>query len=172
MLDKLSLRTWYIGVFLACAGLMAFALYAQHKMFLDPCPLCIFQRIAFIWIGFWALLAAVHNPPGRGMRWFYGILVDLGATVGAVIAVRHIYLQNLPPDQVPDCGPGLSYMMETMPFLEAMNAVLAGDGSCAEIKWSFLGLSMPGWTLVWYLGFATITLLLVALKTRSTGQKL
>lgn len=172
MLDKISLRSWYLAVFVACAGLMAYALYAQHKMFLDPCPLCIFQRIAFIWIGVWSLLSAIHNPTGRGMRWFYGILVGLGSTVGALIAVRHIYLQNLPPDQVPDCGPGLSYMMETMPFLEAMNAVLAGDGSCAEIQWNFLGLSMPGWTLVWYLALGAITLLLVAMKTRSTGQKL
>lgn len=172
MLDRLSLRTWYIGVFLACVGLMAYALYAQYKMFLDPCPLCIFQRLAFIWIGVWALLAAIHNPAGRGMRWFYGILVDLGAVAGALIALRHINLQNLPPDQVPDCGPGLSYMMDTMPFMEAMNAVFTGDGSCADIQWNFLGLSMPGWTLVWYLGIGAITLLLVAMKARSTDQTL
>ena len=170
MLEKLSLRTWYLGVFVACVGLLAFALYAQHKLFLDPCPLCIFQRLAFTWIGLFALIAAIHNPQGTRMRWFYGLLVDLGATVGALIAARHIWLQGLPPDEVPDCGPGLSYMMETMPFMEAMNAVLAGDGSCAELKWSFLGLSMPGWTLLWYLGFGFITLLLIALKTRARAQ--
>ena len=172
MLDRLSLRTWYIAVFLACVGLMAYALYAQHKMFLDPCPLCIFQRVAFIWIGAWALLAAIHNPASRGGRWFYGILVDSGCIAGAMIAWRHITLQNLPPDQIPDCGPGLSYMMDTMPFMEAMSAVLTGDGSCADIQWNFLGLSMPGWTLVWYLGIGFITLLLIAIKTRASGNKL
>jgi len=168
MSDKLSLRAWYLLVFLACAGLLGYALYVQHRMFLDPCPLCIFQRVAFAWIGLAALLAALHNPSGAG-RWFYGVLVFLGAAAGAAIAGRHIWLQNLPPDQVPECGPGLSYMMDTLPFLEAMSAVLAGDGSCAEIQWNFLGLSMPGWTLVWYLGLGLLTLLIVFSKTRKAG---
>ncbi len=170
ILDKLSLRTWYVGVVLACLGLWAYALWLQHRMFLDPCPLCIFQRIAFAWIALWALIAAVHNPSKPRGRWIYGILVFLGAAVGAAIAGRHIWIQGLPPDQVPECGPGLAYMMDTLPFLDALSAALAGDGSCAEVQWSFLGLSMPGWTLVWYLGLGLLTLFLVYTKTRRAGM--
>lgn len=171
MIDKLSLRSWYLGVFLACVGLLAYALYVQHRLFLDPCPLCIFQRVAFAWIGGFALLAALHNPRGAG-RWFYGLLVFAGAAVGAGIAGRHVYLQNLPPDQVPDCGPGLSYMMDTMPFTDVLSSVLTGSGSCAEVQWSFLGLSMPAWTLVWYIGLGIATLWLVFSKTRQASPRL
>lgn len=169
MLDRLSLRTWYVGVVLACAGLLAYALWLQHRMFLDPCPLCIFQRVAFAWIGVVALVAAIHDPRGTG-RWFYGVLLTLGAGAGTYIAGRHIWLQNLPPDQVPECGPGLSYMMDTLPFMDVLSAVLAGDGSCAEVQWNFLGLSMPGWTLVWYVGLGLITLFLIFSKTRKAGM--
>lgn len=168
MLNKLSLRSWYLLVFVACVGLLAYAYYAQHRMFLDPCPLCIFQRIAFAWIGLFALAGALHNPTGGG-RWFYGLGVFAGAAVGAGIAVRHVQLQNLPPDQVPECGPGLSYMMDTMPMLEVLESVLAGSGSCAEVQWNFLGLSMPAWTLIWYLGLGLVTLWLVFSKSRKAG---
>lgn len=169
LLDKLSLRIWYLAVAVACAALLGYALYTQHQMFLDPCPLCIFQRVAFAWIGAWALLAAIHNPGGGG-RWVYGGMIMAGAGVGAWIAGRHIWLQNLPPDQVPECGPGLSYLMDTMPFMDVLRTVLTGDGSCAEVQWTFLGLSMPGWTLVWYLGFGLLTLLLLITKTRKAGD--
>ncbi|MEM1411615.1 MAG: disulfide bond formation protein B [Pseudomonadota bacterium] len=169
MIDRLNLRTWYFGVFLACAGLLVYAYYLQHEMFLDPCPLCIFQRVAFAWIGIWALIAAIHNPSGRAGRWFYGVFVFLGAAVGAGIAGRHVQLQNLPADQVPECGPGLSYMMDTMPFMQVLDSVITGSGSCAEVQWNFLGLSMPGWTLVWYLGLGLLSLFLVFTTTRKAG---
>lgn len=171
MLQRITLRTWYLGVFIACIGLLAFALYAQHQMFLDPCPLCIFQRVAFMWIGAWALLAALHNPAGTKMRLFYAVQLLIGAIAGAATAARHMWLQGLPPDEVPDCGPGLSYMMETLPVMDWFTAVLAGDGSCADIKWSFLGLSMPAWTLVWYLGFGLLTIVIVMLKLRTAETK-
>ncbi len=169
MLEKLTLRTWYLGVAIACAGLLAYALYTEYQLFLDPCPLCIFQRVAFAWIGAWALLAAVHNPHGRG-RWFYGSMVALGAAAGTWIAGRHVWIQGLPPDEVPDCGPGLSYLMDTMPMMDVLRTVLTGDGSCAEPQWDFLGLSMPAWTLIWYLGLGVLTLFLVYRKTRRAGQ--
>ena len=169
MIDRLTLRIWYFGVFLACVGLLVYAYYLQHVMFLDPCPLCIFQRVAFAWIGAWSLVAAIHNPSGARGRWFYGVMVFAGAAVGAAIAGRHVQLQNLPADQVPDCGPGLSYMMDTMPFLDVMSSVLTGSGSCADVQWSFLGLSMPGWTLVWYVGLGLVSLFLVFSNTRKAG---
>lgn len=141
--------------------MMAYALYVQHVEFLDPCPLCVLQRIAFIFIGTVGLVAAIHNPARAG-RWIYAILVFLGAAGGAAVASRHVWLQSLPPDQVPECGMGLNYMLETMPFAEAMAQVFYGSGECANIDWTFAGLSMPWWTLIWYIGFGLITLGVVA----------
>ena len=171
MLNWISLRRWYLLVAVSCGALLGYALYSQHQMFLDPCPLCVFQRVAFMWMGVWALIAAVHNPKGIG-RWVYAVLVALGAGVGSWIAGRHIWLQNLPPDQVPECGPGLSYMMDTLPFMDVLRTVLTGDGSCAEVQWTFLGLSMPGWTLVWYIGLGLFTLMLTLIITRRSRTSL
>lgn len=157
MLDWITLRRWYLFVALACAGLLGAALYFQHVMFLDPCPLCVFQRIAFLWMGVIALAAALFYP-GRGVRRVATGLIVLGGAAGAAVAGRHFYLQNLPRDQVPDCGPGLSYLLETAPFFEVLKTVLVGDGNCADVKWSFLGLSMPGWTFIWYVALTLMTL--------------
>ncbi len=156
-------RVWFFLLALMCAGLMAYALYVQHVMFLDPCPLCVMQRIAFVWMGGFGLLAALHNPGVVG-RWLYAALIAMGGVVGSLIAGRHIWLQNLPPDQVPDCGMGLNYMLETMPFAEVLSQVFYGSGECAQIDWTFAGLSMPWWTLIWYIGMTLATLLVVALK--------
>jgi disulfide bond formation protein DsbB len=157
MLERISLRYWYLVVAICCAGLLAFAFYQQYQMFLEPCPLCIFQRIGFIWIGAVALLAAIHNPARVG-QWVYSLAMIAGAVLGALVAGRHVWLQNLPPDQVPECGPGLNYMLDTLPLSEVLAKVFLGDGNCAEVHWTFLGLSMPGWTLVWFSGLALVTL--------------
>lgn len=146
---------------------MTYALYVQHVDFLDPCPLCVFQRVAFMWIGAVSLIAALHGPQATG-RWFYGTLVILGGVTGMGIAGRHLWLQSLPADQVPDCGMGLNYMIETMPFTDVLSEVFYGSGECAEVIWSFLGLSMPGWTFVWYAVFTlgTIIVLVRSSKTK------
>ena len=157
MPHRISLRTWYLATAVCCAGLLGFAFYQQYRAFLDPCPLCIFQRVGFMWIGAVALLAAIHNPAG-GSRWFYASVLSLGAAVGAAVAGRHVWLQSLPPDQVPECGPGLNYMLETLPLSEVLAKAFLGDGNCAEVHWTFLGLSMPGWTLVWFIGLGALTL--------------
>ncbi len=136
---------------------MAYALYNQYVDYLDPCPLCILQRVAFLWMGVIALLAVIHNP-GRGGQQIYAWLVGLGAVLGAMIAGRHVWLQNLPPGEVPECGPGLNYMLENFPMSEVFSTVLYGSGSCAEVKWDFFGLSMPMWTLVWYVGLGLLSL--------------
>ena len=153
-------RSWFFLITLSCASLLGFAFYVQYALFEDPCPLCILQRIAFIWIGLIALVAAVHNP-GRAGRLVYAVLLFLGCASGAAIAGRHLWLQNLPPDQVPQCGMGLNYMLETMPYGEVFSQVFYGSGECAEIGWTFAGLSMPWWTLFWYIVLAFITLLIV-----------
>ena len=161
-------RPWCLFVVLACAGMLGYALYVQHALFIDPCPLCVFQRIAFMWIGGIALLALVHNPGAIGRR-VYAAGMILGGLGGMTVAGRHLWLQSLPADQVPDCGMGLNYMLETMPFTEVLTKVFYGSGECAEVHWTFLGLSMPGWTFLWYLAFAagTIFVLLKANAARA-----
>jgi disulfide bond formation protein DsbB len=149
-----SRRIVNLGGFLVCCGLMGFALFAQHVLLLDPCPLCVFQRVAVISIGIICLVAALHNPAGAG-RIVYAVLLGLAAVAGASVAGRHAWLQQLPPDQVPSCGPGLDYMLETLPFTEVLGKVFRGSGECAEIVWQFLGLSMPGWVLVWMIALGT-----------------
>ena len=168
MLNRISLRAWYGLVAVSVAGLLGFAVFLQHRMFLDPCPLCIFQRVAFAWMGAWALLGVLVNP-GRGLGRVMSGLIVLGAAAGTWIAGRHVWLQNLPPDQVPECGPGLNYMLETLPFLDVLRDVLLGSGSCAEVQWTFLGLSMPVWTLVWFLGLGLGTLWFVFRDPRRLG---
>ncbi|MEO1244447.1 MAG: disulfide bond formation protein B [Pseudomonadota bacterium] len=137
---------------LACAGLMGYALYAQHMLFLDPCPLCSFQRIAVIVLGVVFAVATVHNPRGIGGRRVYAALVALVTLVGAGIAGWHIRLQNLPPDEVPACGPGLSYIMQNNALGDALRMVFGGSGECADVDWQLLGLSMPAWVLIAMLG--------------------
>jgi disulfide bond formation protein DsbB len=160
MFNWLTPRKWYFIVVIICAALLGFALYKQHVDYLDPCPLCVFQRVAFFFVGLVALLAAIHNP-GRTGQLVYGFILEIGATIGAMIAGRHIWLQSLPPDQVPECGPGLNYMLENFPITEVLSTVLMGSGSCAEVIWSFLGLSMPKWTIIWFIFLGTMTLLVM-----------
>lgn len=144
-------RLLNIAGFLVCAGLMGFALYAQHQMMLEPCPLCVLQRVAVIAFGVVFLAAALHNPGGAGRFMYVGFLA-LAALFGASVAGRHLWLQNLPKDQVPACGPGLDYMLENFPFQQVLDMVFTGSGECAEIAWQFLGLSMPAWVLVFVIG--------------------
>lgn len=149
-----SRRILNIAGFAICCGLMGFALFAQHVLLLDPCPLCVLQRVAVILLGIVFLIAALHNPVGGG-RIVYAVLLALPALGGVGIAGRHAWLQQLPPDKVPACGPGLDYMLETMPLADALKKVFSGSGECAEVVWQFLGLSMPAWVLLWMLGLGT-----------------
>jgi disulfide bond formation protein DsbB len=132
---------------LACAGMMGFALYAQHVLLLEPCPLCVFQRIATISLGFVFLAATLHNPGQTGAR-VYGVLVGLVAACGVSIASWHVYLQNLPADEVPSCGPGFEYIMENFALFDALDMIFQGSGECAEVVWRLLGLSMPSWVII------------------------
>lgn len=133
--------------FLACSAMMAYALYAEHVLLLEPCPLCVFQRIAVISLGMIFLIATLHNPSAGGRR-VYALLILLAAGAGAGVAGRHVWLQNLPPDQVPSCGPGFDYILDSFPLAEALNMIFTGSGECASIDWNFLGLTMPAWVLI------------------------
>lgn len=147
-----SKRTLNFAGFLSCAGMMAYALYAQYQLFLDPCPLCIFQRIAVIGMGITFLLLAAHHPnPGLARRIYLG-LFGLSTLFGIAVAGRHVWLQHLPPDKVPSCGPGLGYMLDNFPLGDALKMVFTGSGECASTDWSLLGLSMPAWVLIAIVG--------------------
>lgn len=154
----LNYRTLNLAGFAACAVLIISALVMQYVMELEPCPLCIFQRISFMAAGVFFLVAGLHNPSGTG-RTVYSGLTLISLFVGIGLALRHIWLQNLPPSEVPSCGPGLDYMMEVLPYTDVIGMVLQGSGECAEVSWTFMGLSIPWWTLFAYLGLATISLI-------------
>jgi len=153
--------------FIACAGLLGFAYYLQYYEYEDPCPLCILQRIAFMALAAIFLVAALHGP-GRTGTLVYGGMLFLVAGIGAAIATRHVWLQNLPKDRIPECGPGLEYMLRKLPLTQALEKILAGSGECAEVGWKFLGLSIAGWSLVWFvlLGAFAVYLTLLGMRTR------
>ena len=130
-----------------CVVLIGTALYFQHVMGLEPCPLCIFQRGFVMALGLVMLVGAIHNPGRLGRRVYGGFVVVLAGS-GAAVAARHVWLQNLPPERVPECGPGLAYLLEAFPLRDALKIVFEGSGECADVQWTFLGLSIPGWTLV------------------------
>lgn len=133
--------------FLACAGLLAYAYYAQFVMHLEPCPLCIFQRIGVFALGVVFLIAALHDPSTFGRR-AYALLLSLAALATIGIALRHLYIQSLPPDSVPACGASLDFMLKVFSLSEVLVKVLTGSGECAKVTWQFLGLAMPAWVLI------------------------
>lgn len=161
-------RVLFLGIFLACSGLMGFGLVLQHVIHLEPCPLCILQRMAFIAVGVIALAAVVHNPSSRGEKIYAG-LVALISAIGGGIASWQVYLQHLPPGQVPECGPGLDYMLEAMPLTKILPMIFKGSGECAEVTWTFLSLSIAQWSLGWFVLFVVVGL--IAVFRRSASPK-
>ena len=153
-------RIGYLLGFLVCAGLMAFALYLQFAQDLEPCPLCILQRIAVVAMGLVFLIAFFHNPGRSGAR-IYALLQLVLGGAGAALAARQLWLQSLPKDQVPVCGMSLSYMLDTLPLTETLRKVLEGSGECAEKGWEFLHLSIAGWTLVFFVATIVATFALI-----------
>ncbi|MEM9254860.1 MAG: disulfide bond formation protein B [Pseudomonadota bacterium] len=148
MLANLSSRLVFAGLALLAAVAMGFALlFLENVLNLEACPLCMSQRVFVVLWGVVALLAAVHNPGTMGRRIYAG-LCGLSAFVGALIAARHTWLQHLPEDQVPACGPSLEFLLENFPLQEAISTMLMGDGNCAEIDWTLLSLSIPEQTLL------------------------
>ena len=152
----MTTRPLFLAGFLLCAALIAAAVYFQYAAGLEPCPLCIFQRVAFIAVGVILLAGFLHNPRGWGRR-VYGGLAGVAALFGAAVAGRHLWLQNLPEGQVPECGPGLAFMLEAFPLQKALGLILRGSGECAEVQWALLGLTMPGWSLVWLVGLVGLS---------------
>tara|TARA_B110000503_G_scaffold83460_1_gene127292 strand:+ start:1919 stop:2428 length:510 start_codon:yes stop_codon:yes gene_type:complete len=147
MLQSLSSRLVFASlVTLAIVSMLFARVYLQGFLGLEACPLCMTQRAFVVLWGIIALIAVVHNSQGLGSR-IYAVLCGLAAWGGAAVAARHVWLQHLPENLVPACGPNLDYMLENLPFEDTLAIVLAGDGNCAEITWSVLGFSIPEQTL-------------------------
>jgi disulfide bond formation protein DsbB len=153
-----------LGLLVAVASLLIAVLYFERTLYLEPCPLCIIDRLFVAGIGVVFLLALLHNPGRTGQR-FYAFVNLLLVAGGTGVAARHVWLQHLPPDQVPECGASLSYMLDTLPLNETLQRVLRGSGECAEIQWTLLGLSIPEQTLILFAGL--MVLVLIQLLRRS-----
>jgi disulfide bond formation protein DsbB len=162
-MKKLQPRLVFAGIFAACAGLVAFALYLQHAQGLEPCPMCILQRYAFILTGVVAAAAAVHAPQRTG-RSIYSLALLLTAGSGAGVAARHAWLERHPP-KIFDCGADLGYMMESFPLAEALPMIFRGTGDCSKVLWRFLGLSIAEWALVWFLILIAATILAALIRS-------
>lgn len=154
---RLSAHSYFLLILLFCSFLIAVALYFQFGAGLEPCPLCISQRIMVVAVGVVMLAAVLHRPGPSGTR-VYSILGGLVASGGAWISARHVWLQHLPAEEVPACGPGLEYMLRYLPLGETLKAMLTGTGDCAKVDWSLLGLSMPAWVLICFIGVALVSL--------------
>lgn len=155
---KFTPRIWFFLGSAGCVFLLSMGAYFQFQEGLEPCPLCISQRIAIFLTGLVFLIAAVQNPNRVGIN-RYAIAGTLSALAGASISIRHVWIQNLPPDQVPECKPALEYMLQNFPLIETLKLMLSGTGDCAKVDWTMLGFSMPVWTLVAFLMLATLSVL-------------
>ena len=163
--DVFSSRFSYIAAFTVCLATVAIALWLQYVQGVEPCPLCMIQRVLIIAIGLVCLAAAIHAPPSVGRR-IYGASVALAALLGASVAMRHLWLQGLPPEQAPACGPGWEYILEHLPWDRALKLVILGSGECSEVLWTFWGLSLPAWALMAFIGLFAFGLIQAGLPQR------
>ena len=153
----MSIPNRYIHLFivLSIAGLMGYALYTQYFQDLEPCTLCMTQRVCYLFAGFFSLLAFIFAPKGF-MKYILNIFALIGTLAGVFAAGRQVWLQHLPEDKVPACGPGFEYALKHFPFSDKLKTIFLGDGDCAEVVWQFMGLSMPEWSLLWFVGLSVL----------------
>lgn len=150
LIERLSPRQVFAGIAAACFGLIGFGLILQHQVGLEPCPMCILQRYAFVSIGIVALIAAIHGPVRLGAR-VYGVLVGAIAIAGGSVSVRQSLLQRFPkPEIAANCGADLDFLLGNFPLAQALPKIFAGTGDCAKVEWSLLGLSIAEWAFVWF----------------------
>ncbi len=160
---NLSYRTWHALLVLITLAASIFVIaFLQHYLHLDPCPLCIFQRIGLWVMGFFALMVALFNPKGTAMR----VLLWLGGMAGTLwglgVAARHTYMLYFPSAEPAQCGPGLNYWVETMPLRDVLRQVLTGNGDCSVIDWTLFGLSIPAQSLILFTVILLIQLLMLS----------
>jgi len=149
-----SRRIGNLAGFLACAGMLAFGYYLQFVGGLEPCPLCIIQRILLLAVGVAFLAAVLHHPAGRLGAGLYGGVIAFIAAIGIAVAGRHVWLQYLPPDKRPACGPALDYLLSAFGLIEGLGRVLRGSGECGAVDWTLLSFSIPEWTFAAFAAFS------------------
>ena len=162
----LTPRLGYLAGFLICGGLILYALYLQYYAYQDPCPLCLLQRVVYIALMVVFLLGALHGPRRTGAV-VYSTLLVLVSLIGAGIAARHVWLQHLPKDKVPECGPGLGYILDRFPLVNALEKIFRGSGECAEAGWRLMGLSIAEWSLVWFILLGAYAVFVAAAARKS-----
>ena len=165
MMDATRSRLLLAAPALACAALLGFGYYLQYFDGQDPCPLCLVQRGFYYGVLVVFALAALHLP-GRGGHWAYCGTATVLALGGFGVAARQVWLQHLPPDQVPACGPDLFFMIENFPLSRTLQKLFLGSGQCAEVHWRFLGLSIAEWSLAWFAALALYALWLALRRAR------
>ena len=158
-------RLPFAAPFVICAALLGYGYFLQYAQGLEPCPLCMVQRLFFYLVGAVSLIAALHGP-GRAGGIVYGVLAALFALGGAATAGRQVWLQHLPADKVPQCGPDLMYMLENLPLARTLEKLVQGSGECAKVDWTFLGLSIAEWSLACFIALALYALWLAARRPR------
>lgn len=154
--------------FLVCAGLLAFALYMEHVLLLEPCPLCWLQRFVFVGFAFVFIVCAIHNPRAWG-RYLYALVFAVLTLLGVALAGRQLWLQSLPPEAQPECGLGITYKLDSEPLLDVIAWAARGTGDCAQVQWTFLGISIPGWTFIAFLLLGI--LVIVSLLRSPRGER-
>lgn len=155
-----NLRALCALTVIASVSLLGAAYYFELVMELEPCPMCIMQRIVVLAIGLIALIALVHNPKSFTGKKVYASLAGLTSLAGIAISIRHSWIQAFPPEDIPSCGAPLEYMIEIMPFQEVLTAMLSGTASCTDVSWNFLGLTMPNWMIIVFICYGIFSALL------------
>ena len=149
IIRNFSARQIYLIIFIIVGSLLGYAAYSMKILGLEPCTLCITQQFFYCLIGLSAFIAFIQDPSPTAGR-IYSSLLSIFSIAGIWISGRQVWLQGLPEDEVPLCGPPLEYIIDVFPFADVISALFMGDGNCAEIPWAFLGLSMAGWSLIWF----------------------
>ena len=157
---QLSVRQIHLLIFLAVGVIIGYAAYSIKILGLEACPLCITQQFLYCVVGLTAFIAYIHSPKPYTYKIYSGAIL-VASAFGSWVAGRQVWLQGLPEDQVPLCGPPLEYILEVFPFADVLNALFMGDGNCAEISWQFLGLSMAGWSLIFFVLFMLLSVLVI-----------
>ena len=160
-----SLRFYSFLPFIGTVLFLAYALYTEYYLYLSPCPLCMVQRYIYVLIGILFFITFLKPPIAWGRKLF-GILKLLVSLFGMFVAGWHVRLQHLPPEEVPDCGPGLDYMLDVLPWKDILSQLINGSGDCAEVVWSFIGLSMPTWSFICFLGYFFYTIFWMNIKQK------
>ena len=160
-------RLLFLAILLGCAGLLGSAIFVEPFKSMDACPMCMMQRAVFALIAVLCVLPLLHNPARLGQR-IYASITALASIAGAAIASRQLWLQSLPEDKVPACGPGLEYMLDVFPILDVIAMAIKGTGDCAEVQWTLASISIPGWSL---LAFILITLTCVWIFLKPSPKK-